>query len=596
MVILVPAAILALVAMRGSARRLVRKHGGGALLWRFASGRHLDGADRTDAGFLRPGVTVLHPSGHASRWAHLPRAHRAGARLGSVTVAGLIGVGMMAARTATIVAVSAGAVLALAVAALVMARTVREWNHARVYVRPLHRALAPFVGVPLATRPQAWLTVPRGFAEAESAEIRISLPEGFLTTADAKRAIALAVTDKLALEDAALSFRTVGRKAAAIITTTAPPPRAAGFAQLREVIDHAPASAPVIGTGRNGKPVSADFEADSPHVLVSAGSGGGKSTIVRGLVAQGLHNGAVAVVCDIKRISHAWTRGMPNVIYARDIAEIHNTLISVKTELDRRNGLVDELADENGDLPPEAKSQMGPRILLVMEEMNATARRLADYWRKVKTKEDPAVSPAVEALGDILFMGRAVLVNVIAVAQMMTAKTLGGPEARENFATRIMARYTVNAWKMLAPEVWPMPRSSRHAGRLQVVIGGSARETQGVYFTSAEARSWGLCGAVSAIALPDAEAAADTPRPSVPGATDQGNGAGTVPAAPEPVTLREACSAGLLSVSLDVARAARKRDPDFPRTAGIKDGAMTYDPASLARWEANRPMALKASG
>ena len=62
------------------------------------------------------------------------------------------------------------------------------------------------------------------------------------------------------------------------------------------------------------------------------------------------------------------------------------------------------------------------------------------------------------------------------------------------------------------------------------------------------------------------------------------------------MTLREACLSGLLSVSLEVARAARKRDPEFPRTAGIKDGAMTYDPAELARWEVNRPSALKVSG
>jgi hypothetical protein len=287
---------------------------------------------------------------------------------------------------------------------------------------------------------------------------------------------------------------------------------------------------------------------------------------------------------------------MPNVIYARDISEIHNTLIAVKAEVDRRNGMVDELADENGELSPEATAQIGPRIILVMEEMNATMNRLNAYWKKIKEKDDPAVSPAVEALADILFMGRAVLTNIIAVAQMMTAKTLGGPEARENFATRIMARYTMNAWKMLAPEVWPMPRSSRHHGRAQVVMGGAARETQVVLFTTAEARAWGLSGAVARIVLPDSALLPAANVPAVPATAtpaDQVNQGGTVPALPDSVTIREAIDTGTLTVSIEVARAARKRDPDFPSPDGIRDGAMVYDPDALTRWEANRPRALK---
>ncbi|WP_228388846.1 hypothetical protein, partial [Streptomyces jumonjinensis] len=32
------------------------------------------------------------------------------------------------------------------------------------------------------------------------------------------------------------------------------------------------------------------------------------------------------------------------------------------------------------------------------------------------------------------------------VAQSATARALGGPEVREQFATRILARYSVNAW------------------------------------------------------------------------------------------------------------------------------------------------------
>ncbi|MFG1940395.1 hypothetical protein [Micromonospora tulbaghiae] len=71
--------------------------------------------------------------------------------------------------------------------------------------------------------------------------------------------------------------------------------------------------------------------------------------------------------------------------------------------------------------------------------------------------------------------------------QMLTARAIGGPEARENFGIRCLARYTANNWKMLVPEA-AMPRASRTLGRWQIVIGGQATETQVAYLTAAEAR------------------------------------------------------------------------------------------------------------
>ena len=52
---------------------------------------------------------------------------------------------------------------------------------------------------------------------------------------------------------------------------------------------------------------------------------------------------------------------------------------------------------------------------------------------------------------------------------------------------RCLARYTVNAWRMLVPEA-AMPRASRTLGRWQIVVGGVATETQVCYLSAAEAR------------------------------------------------------------------------------------------------------------
>ncbi|MFF3706764.1 hypothetical protein [Streptomyces phaeochromogenes] len=100
---------------------------------------------------------------------------------------------------------------------------------------------------------------------------------------------------------------------------------------------------------------------------------------------------------------------------------------------------------------------MGPRLVILLEEVNATMTQLKRYWAKTRESGDPKESPAVDALAEILFMGRQVRLHVLLVAQSATARAIGGPEMRENFSTRILVRYTLNAWRMLVPEVSPIP-------------------------------------------------------------------------------------------------------------------------------------------
>ncbi|OIJ85246.1 hypothetical protein BIV25_44530 [Streptomyces sp. MUSC 14] len=55
------------------------------------------------------------------------------------------------------------------------------------------------------------------------------------------------------------------------------------------------------------------------------------------------------------------------------------------------------------DADPKA---IGPRSLILFEEVNATMKQLARYWEKIRESGDPKVSPAVDALNEILYMGR----------------------------------------------------------------------------------------------------------------------------------------------------------------------------------------------
>jgi hypothetical protein len=578
------AAVVVLVLVLGGlvARlgRLSRAHGGHTLLWRWFSGEPLDGNPRTDAGWMRPGAKALTRSGYASRWAHKRREVRAAWRTGGTLAVLAVAWGLLTHRAATSAVLFGLALAGLGWAGWAAWRGARTFTHRRAWVRPLHLALAPQLGIPLTARPSSWLTVPRDYHRQEGAQVRIDLPPRMTPGAESKRALVSIVREKLALENPRADWHMHGAKPHVMLTVQVPPPDKVTLAAVRQIIEQTPETAPLVGLGRAGKPVYADLDGDSPHLCLSMGSGGGKSVTSRALVAQILAKGGIALVLDVKRLSHAWARGLPNVRYCRDIIEIHDALLWLSAEVDRRNKLADEGSDTDGNTD---HVDVGPRIVVIAEELNATTNRLRSYWRKIKDKSDPAESPAVEALGDALFMGRQVKINVCAIAQMLTARTAGGPEARENMGVRILARYSVNNWRMLIPEVWPAPKSSRHRGRVQVCVSGDVAETQVLFMSAAEARELATSGTVARF-------------PSFDGAAVGGDGAAaparfTVVPNSRPVGLGDAVNQGLVPLTLDALRKARQRDPEFPPVRGQRGSEFLYDPAELAAWSRNRPRA-----
>jgi hypothetical protein len=208
-----------------------------------------------------------------------------------------------------------------------------------------------------------------------------------------------------------------------------------------------------LGLGVGGKPVVISLRDDSPHIACSAGSGAGKSVLAQLVAVQVLARGGRVVLLDLKG-SHRWALGVPGVDYCTTPEQMHQALVRLGELADQRN---QDALHEPEDWDP------GPRVLVIAEELNATFARLRDYWAEIREKSDPKTSPAVRAFRNVLYMGRSAKVNMLAIAQMLTAQTTGGPESRENFGVRCLARYTRNNWQMLVPEA-SMPRASPHAG------------------------------------------------------------------------------------------------------------------------------------
>ncbi len=577
--------LMAAVAVVAAVAYVLIKH---PLLWRWLSGHPLDGKHRTNATWLHPATKVHHPT-PVVRWHHLPRLTRTAIRTGLTLAALAAGWGHVTNPQVTdLVIICLGCVCAV-FAGWRIVRALRRARHHRRWVTPLHRALAPVLGVNLAERPGSWLQV-----EPDRSAATIALPASFATSPARRGAITEVVKAKLALEAPEVTWDERGHRPVVRFRSAPPPPRRAGIDDLMPAIEAAGPADLVLGLGRGGKPVIVSLDGDSPHLMLSMGSGAGKSVLGRLIGAQSKYRGGVLLVWDYKLISQNWCKGLPGVVYCKTEAEIHASALWLEAEIKRRN----KVADAGADIEGNVHANVGPRIVVLAEELNATMARLRAYWRE---HGDDNRSPAVEAIDAALFMGRQVRCNIVQIGQLITAGTAGSSAGRENIGVRVLGRYTKNAWKMLVPEVQPMPPSNNTPGRVQVVTGGVARETQTGFLTGYQARRLATAGEVSLWPSPIPGMPHLTPVPDgTPIENSQADlGSVSVTLPPElpscdAIRLSDAVALGIVSISLAAVRKASHRDSAFPEPAGWQGIARTYDAEQLRAWEDGRPRSGRA--
>ncbi|WP_405594188.1 hypothetical protein OG741_01245 [Streptomyces sp. NBC_01410] len=89
------------------------------------------------------------------------------------------------------------------------------------------------------------------------------------------------------MENVSFTWRRAGRDTLVVVKKKLWPPKALRISDpgIREMLQKMPESAPLIGLGSGKKKVSVDLDHDSPHVLISAGTGG-KSMILRCLTCH----------------------------------------------------------------------------------------------------------------------------------------------------------------------------------------------------------------------------------------------------------------------------------------------------------------------
>jgi hypothetical protein len=97
--------------------------------------------------------------------------------------------------------------------------------------------------------------------------------------------------------------------------------------------------------------------------------------------------------------------------------------------------------------------------------------------------------------GDVTFAGRSFgLFDLLAAQRMSNRVFNGNVDLRENYMIRLLARYTVQTWKMLLAHIKYMRKPSQ-LGRWVVAAGDEATYVQGILISEDEAREFSRGGA-----------------------------------------------------------------------------------------------------
>lgn len=343
----------------------------------------------------------------------------------------------------------------------------------REYVIPTWTVTARILGIPARRRDAVKaVELPAGFGaevddetgEAPDLVVRINLPMVALDEGTRTR-IVTAAGQRLGISDAAGTWVIRGARAYVDIAPRVHAPRALAFADVRHYWLGASPTRPFVGLGPKRTPVYSDMDNDGPHHGVSGGTGTGKSTLMRIILAKRVREGVGLVICDYKVTSHPWARRIAQespdrVMYVVDEEPISDAIMAVYAEFERRRTLL--------KTNPAALADVRPVDLLI-EELNSLADRLRTWWGHERRRiladakdhgEDapyvPTVPPCLDALAALVQMGRELRMFVHFAAQRLDASALsprGGGAIRESITNRYLAKYTKAAWNMLCAGV-----------------------------------------------------------------------------------------------------------------------------------------------
>jgi hypothetical protein len=482
----------------------------GTAALRFATGREINGQPKTNARWNTHGTRPLTDTGHASRWHHYPYRRRAAINLSGLTAALLLVIGLGVSYTDTVSTLRVCMWMILAWATWMVIEQARRYAHRRELVAPLAQVLADRLKDSCYVMdPRTWIHVP---VDVQDRPTTIYLPRIYDPNEAQEKALVRLVARKVGLVNPTHTFDLKGNNPKLVLTPAPAPPDMVRFADeaVQQILAASKDGQPLLGLAPREAPYFLNWDTEAPHVGLSMATNAGKSALARALLAQHLRNGGIAIILDRKIVSQNWCDKHPAVRYARTEKEIHDALLWASAEIDRRYDIIRRNANMKGEVAAEL---IGPRLLVVAEELNTLEMDIRRWWMEHRKAMDGPVSPpALNAIGRFVAMGRQGRAHMLVISQKLTCQSIGGTAARENLSTRILGRATTSTWNMLAPECkvgGRYPRMSKVRGRVHVVFAGEATPVQVVYMTEEEAFEYAMGGVIGSFEAVDQAQARD---------------------------------------------------------------------------------------
>ena len=568
--------------------------------WRWFSGEAHHGKPVTDAGWFRKGQRPLTRTGHAAKWWHLPRWKRAVHRTGGTFAVLVVVTAVLVNPVVTVAVLGFLAVAGAALAVLASVRRVRRREARRSFLFPLHLAAHELAGVPRATRAESWIK-PELDTGGAVRGVTLELPAGWPSDTKDEAKLAAIVGAKAAIESPKVTWRRDGPVPLLVLRHSPPPPGHVTMERLLPELPKLKAHELLLGVGKNEELVKASLATDSPHIAITAGTGGTKSNLGGWLLFQMLILGAIGVALDAKRrLSYPWILKdenrdlvqLPNMGYAHTVAQLHDGMSWLSEELDRRGDVAFAGMDTRG----QVHANVGPEFFALAEELNLAIPRLRAHYQENRPPGGPSKSPAFTGLGETAFAGRQVRMHLILIGQMLTAEVTGSKDSsvRSQCGIKLLTRYELALWRMMCGDV-PMPPSPSQVGRFQAVTADGVREVQTPELDPVLARQLVLAGTIGELpqsiplslvtGIPEVARMASSP------ADVTGSGPLAVTAGPERMTLKEIVDKGRVrpGTTLAALKMARFRDKSgFPEEKGRRGQAALYDPKELEDYDMAR--------
>lgn len=170
------------------------------------------------------------------------------------------------------------------------------------------------------------------------------------------------------------------------------------------------------------------YPARVPHVMLTGGTGTGKTSMAHALVGQITQNGWPVWVADAKRVEFLGLRSWPNVqIVAGSIAH-QVALVRAAWELmEYRYQLIEDGKATLDDFEP---------LVVFLDEFAEFRSNLVEWYAQIKVKGDPTRPPTLLEVASLARKGRTARVHLVLSTQRPDAEFLGG-EMRDNFGFRM---------------------------------------------------------------------------------------------------------------------------------------------------------------